>query len=233
MRPPDKCRTFLPIIISVTLFVALPVLAQVFQILKVAQTAKLYPDPDLDSPVLGEALKGAEAAVLKKLGDWYKVKVGELTGWLPRGALHDGSKLLHGEPVQERKSDDVLIGVYGKKTDPPGTVKKPGEMKPGEGPMCSKSSTDPSRLPSPVVRFLLFKRLLDTLSSACMTAPPSLRMEVRKPLQAMYRDPDDTGTPLLQVPLGEQVEIFKNVGDWFKARYQEKTGWMPVKAFEE
>lgn len=228
MGPPGKCRTFLPIILSVAFFLVIPVLAQISQILKVSQTAKLYPDPDLGSPALGDVLRGAEAAVLKQLGGWYKVKVGKLTGWLPREALHDGSKLLHGEPVQERKSEDVLIGVYGKKSDPPGPVKKPGEP-----PVCSKPSTDPSRLPSPAERFLQFEILKGVLGGACPSAHPSLKMEVLQPRQAMYQDPDETGTPLVQVRQGDQAELLKNVGDWFKVRYQEKTGWMPVKAFEK
>jgi hypothetical protein len=57
-------------------------------------------------------------------------------------------------------------------------------------------------------------------------------MEVLKPKQGIYQDPDDTGSPLVQVPRGEQVELLRNVGDWFKVRYQKKIGWMPVKAFE-
>jgi SH3-like domain-containing protein len=219
MRPPDKCRTFLPIIIIGCLFLALPVLAQISQILKVAHTGKLYQDPDLGSPALGQALTGAEAAVLKKVGDWYKVKVGELTGWLPREALHDSSKLLHGEPVQERKTEDVLIGVYGKKAGP----------------------AAPSRLLSPVARFLLWERSKDAILRDCLGTAISviplaclpLRMEVLKPQQAIYQDPDDTGSPLVQVPPDDQVELLKNVGDWFKVRYQQKTGWMPVKAFEK
>jgi hypothetical protein len=102
----------------------------------VAHTAKPLPDPDSGSPALGQAIKGADATVLKKLGEWYKVKVGELTGWLPREALYDNSELLQGEPVQERKSEDVLIGVQGKKAGP----------------------ADPSQPLSPVARFLRWER---------------------------------------------------------------------------
>jgi hypothetical protein len=208
---------FLPLALLIALMLVLPVLAQAPQILKVAQPAKLYPDPDLSSPPLGQAPVGLEAAILKKLGNWYKVKVGKLTGWLPREALHDSASLLNGDPVKEGGGKDVLMGVYGKK------ALGPGEDRPR---LMAEQTPSASARPRQV-EVTQPQKMGGPLSGA-----PPLRMAVRQPQQAVYQDPDDTGSPLVPVPQGEQVDLTKFVGDWIKVKYQGKTGWMPAKAFE-
>ncbi len=176
------------------------------------QLAKLYPDPDVTSPPLGQAPAGVEAAVLKKLGNWYKVQVGKLTGWLPREALHDSASLLNGDPVKEGGGKDVLMGVYGKKALGPGED-RPRMM--AEAQQAPPASAKPRQV----------ERIQPRKAGGALVT-------VRQPQQALYPDPDQTGSPLVALPQGEKVELSKFVGDWAKVKYRGQAGWLPARALE-
>jgi len=207
----------------------LPVLAQVPRVFKVAQPAKVYPEPDQDSRSLGLVPPGAEITVLKQVGDWYKVKVAGLTGWLPRGILRaslaDGSpSLLHGAPVQEGGSEDVLMGVYGKKTGPPGE-ERDRQIAMAEKFKETETHSKAKRGPEPPQA---------EASRPPVARPPVPDLEkALKRQQALYPDPDEAACPLAQVPAGVKVRILKQVGEWCKVKYLEKTGWLPAQALKE
>jgi SH3-like domain-containing protein len=194
-------------------------MAQAPKVLKITQPAKVYPDPDRDSPALGQAPPGAEAAVLKQVGDWYKVKVAGLTGWLPRAALQGGvAGLLHGAPVSEGGSEDVLMGVYGKKTGPPGPPRDEYPMAMAEKapsatarPEASMAQKAPPPAPSPA---------------------PRPERALQRP-QALYPEPDETAAPVARLPAGAKVSPVMQVGDWLKVRCQGRTGWVPATALQE
>ncbi|MBM4294480.1 MAG: hypothetical protein FJ126_06180 [Deltaproteobacteria bacterium] len=204
---------------AAVLILGLPVWAQVPQVLKITQPAKVYPDPDQDSPAVGQATPGAEAAVLKQVGGWYKVKVAGLTGWLPRVALQGGAAgLLHGAPVSEGGSEDVLMGVYGKRTGPPGLPRDEHPMA-----MAEKAPSATARVESPMAQ---------KLPPPPAPAAPRPEMALQRQ-QALYPEPDETAGPVAQLPSGAQVRLVRQVGDWLKVRYQDQTGWVPALALQE
>lgn len=56
-------------------------------------------------------------------------------------------------------------------------------------------------------------------------------MKVTQPNQSLYPDPDFAGTPIAPVPVGAEVNVQQQSGDWYKVEYQGKTGWLNRQAF--
>ena len=56
-------------------------------------------------------------------------------------------------------------------------------------------------------------------------------MKVTQPNQSLYPDPDFVGTPIAPVPVGAEVSVQQQSGDWYKVEYQGKTGWLNRQAF--
>jgi uncharacterized protein YraI len=216
-----SCKSTAILLLAAFLALGLPVLAQVPKFLKLGQPVKVYPDPDLSSPALGQAPGGAEAAVLRQVGDWYKVKVAGLAGWLHRGAVQasragDSQSLLQGAPVKEGGSEDVIMGVYGKKAGPP----EPRD----EHPRAMAEKAPPAGVePEPPM---------------ASKAPPLVTTALQSPErtlmgpQAIYPEPDEAAGPLAQAPAGAKVTVVKKVGDWCKVKYLDTSGWLPAQALK-
>ena len=56
-------------------------------------------------------------------------------------------------------------------------------------------------------------------------------MKVTQPNQSLYPDPDFAGTPIAPVPVGAEVTVQQQAGDWYKVEYQGKSGWLNRQAF--
>jgi uncharacterized protein YgiM (DUF1202 family) len=56
-------------------------------------------------------------------------------------------------------------------------------------------------------------------------------LKVSQPNQQLYPDPNFAGTPIAPVPVGAEVNVERQQGDWYKVEYQGKTGWMHNRAF--
>jgi hypothetical protein len=56
-------------------------------------------------------------------------------------------------------------------------------------------------------------------------------LKVTQPNQALYPDPDFGSTPVAPVPVGAEVNVERQAGDWYKVEYQGKTGWINRQAF--
>ncbi len=56
-------------------------------------------------------------------------------------------------------------------------------------------------------------------------------MKVTQPNQSLYPDPDCAGAPIAPVPVGAEVTVQQQTGDWYKVDYQGKTGWINRAAF--
>lgn len=56
-------------------------------------------------------------------------------------------------------------------------------------------------------------------------------LKVSQENQSLYPDPDFAGTPIAPVPVGAEVNVERQVGDWYKVEYQGKTGWINRQAF--
>ena len=57
-------------------------------------------------------------------------------------------------------------------------------------------------------------------------------LKVVQPHQSLYPDPDFASTPLASVPVGAEVNVDTQAGDWYKVKYQGKVGWINLQAFE-
>jgi hypothetical protein len=56
-------------------------------------------------------------------------------------------------------------------------------------------------------------------------------LKVTQPNQSLYPDPDFASTPVAPVPVGAEVSVERQAGDWYKVEYQGKTGWINRQAF--
>jgi hypothetical protein len=56
-------------------------------------------------------------------------------------------------------------------------------------------------------------------------------LKVTQPNQSLYPDPDFASTPVAPVPVGAQVNVERQAGDWYKVEYQGKSGWINRQAF--
>jgi hypothetical protein len=56
-------------------------------------------------------------------------------------------------------------------------------------------------------------------------------LKVSQPNQSLYPDPDFASTPVGSVPVGAEVNVERQAGDWYKVEYQGKTGWINRQAF--
>ena len=56
-------------------------------------------------------------------------------------------------------------------------------------------------------------------------------LKVTQPNQSLYPDPDFAGTPVAPVPVGAEVNVERQAGDWYKVDYQGKAGWINRQAF--
>jgi hypothetical protein len=56
-------------------------------------------------------------------------------------------------------------------------------------------------------------------------------LKVTQPNQSLYPDPDFASTPIAPVPVGAEVNVERQVGDWYKVEYQGKSGWINRQAF--
>ena len=56
-------------------------------------------------------------------------------------------------------------------------------------------------------------------------------LKVSQPNQSLYPDPDFASTPIASVPVGAEVNVERQAGDWYKVEYQGKTGWINRQAF--
>ncbi|OGR08959.1 MAG: hypothetical protein A3K23_05625 [Desulfobacca sp. RBG_16_58_9] len=58
-------------------------------------------------------------------------------------------------------------------------------------------------------------------------------MKVAQGNQTLYGEPNFSGTPIAPVPLGVEVKVVSQTGDWYKVEYQGNTGWMHRQAFAQ
>lgn len=56
-------------------------------------------------------------------------------------------------------------------------------------------------------------------------------LKVTQPNQQLYPDPNFGGTPIGPVPVGAEVSVVRQSGDWYQVEYQGKTGWLHRQAF--
>ena len=56
-------------------------------------------------------------------------------------------------------------------------------------------------------------------------------LKVSQPNQSLYPDPDFASTPVGTVPVGAEVNVERQAGDWYKVEYEGKTGWINRQAF--
>jgi hypothetical protein len=56
-------------------------------------------------------------------------------------------------------------------------------------------------------------------------------LKVTQPNQSLYPDPDFASTPVAPVPVGAEVNVERQAGDWYKVEYQGKSGWINRQAF--
>ena len=56
-------------------------------------------------------------------------------------------------------------------------------------------------------------------------------LKVTQPNQSLYPDPDFAGTPIASVPVGAEVSVQQQAGDWYKVEYEGKSGWLHRQAF--
>ncbi len=56
-------------------------------------------------------------------------------------------------------------------------------------------------------------------------------MKVTQPNQSLYPDPDFAGTPVASVPVGAEVTVLQQSGDWYQVEYQGQSGWLNRQAF--
>jgi len=56
-------------------------------------------------------------------------------------------------------------------------------------------------------------------------------LKVAQPNQSLYPDPDFASAPIAPVPVGAEVNVERQAGDWYKVDYQGKSGWINRQAF--
>lgn len=86
-----------------------------------------------------------------------------------------------------------------------------------------------------LVRYSKSARYLLALGLALMLLGPATCwgevLKVSQPNQSLYPDPDFASTPVGSVPVGAEVNVERQAGDWYKVEYQGKTGWLNRQAF--
>ncbi len=58
-------------------------------------------------------------------------------------------------------------------------------------------------------------------------------MTVSQANQSLYPEPNFAAAPIVAVPVGAQVNVLQQTGEWFQVEYQGKTGWMHRLAFPQ
>ncbi len=56
-------------------------------------------------------------------------------------------------------------------------------------------------------------------------------LKVTQENQSLYPDPDFAGAPIAPVPVGAEVSVTRQAGDWYKVDYEGKSGWINRQAF--
>jgi hypothetical protein len=56
-------------------------------------------------------------------------------------------------------------------------------------------------------------------------------LKVTQPNQSMFADPDFAGAPIAAVPVGAEVNVLHQAGDWYKVDFAGKEGWMHRQSF--
>ncbi len=86
-----------------------------------------------------------------------------------------------------------------------------------------------------LVRNSKFTRYLLALGLALAVLMPAAGwgevLKVSQPNQSLYPDPDFSSPPVAPVPVGAEVNVESQAGDWYKVEYQGKTGWLNRQAF--
>jgi uncharacterized protein YgiM (DUF1202 family) len=211
--------------------------------LKVAQPdQRLYPDPDLTSPVLATLPQGAEVLVLRQLGAWYKVDYQGKKGWAEQVTFRFPD-LLSPEPVKDGKGEDAVIGGMAKRKSPEtgmmaskqppsaGIMAERAEpAPPPAGGMTPKPAAAPGKMAAkaPPPTGMKAEKTPPTPEKPASLAPKFLR--VQEANQFLYPDPDTSSSPLGPVPVKARVKMLKQEGDWYKVEHQGKPGWLPIQA---
>jgi hypothetical protein len=58
-------------------------------------------------------------------------------------------------------------------------------------------------------------------------------LKVSQPNQQLYPQPDFASTPIAPVPVGAEVNVVQQSGDWYKVDYQGQSGWLNRQAFPQ
>ena len=86
-----------------------------------------------------------------------------------------------------------------------------------------------------LVRDAKFTRYLLALGLALVVLMPAAGwgevLKVSQPNQSLYPDPDFSSPPVAPVPVGAEVNVESQAGDWYKVEYEGKTGWLNRQAF--
>jgi hypothetical protein len=86
-----------------------------------------------------------------------------------------------------------------------------------------------------LVRYSKSVRYLLALGLALVVLMPAAGwgevLKVSQPNQSLYPDPDFGSPPVAPVPVGAEVNVERQAGDWYKVEYQGKTGWLNRQAF--
>jgi uncharacterized protein YgiM (DUF1202 family) len=215
--------------------------------LKVAQPdQRLYPDPDLTSPVLATLPQGAEVFVLRQLGAWYKVDYQGKKGWAEQVTFRFPD-LLSPVPVKDGKGEDAVIGGMAKQK-PPETGMMASKQPPSAGIMAERAEQAPppagGMAPKPpAAPPKMAAKPAATPGKLPGQEPPAAAKMPQKPAvsppkflrvqeanQFLYPDPDTSSSPLGPVPVKARVKMLKQEGDWYKVEHQGKQGWLPIQA---
>jgi hypothetical protein len=81
------------------------------------------------------------------------------------------------------------------------------------------------------VRYLLALGLALALLAPTICGAEVLK--VTQPNQSLYPDPDFASAPVGTVPVGAEVNVEHQAGDWYKVEYEGKTGWLNRQAFPQ
>jgi hypothetical protein len=58
-------------------------------------------------------------------------------------------------------------------------------------------------------------------------------MTVSQQNQSLYPEPNFAAAPIIPVPVGAQVNVLQQTGEWYQVEYQGKTGWLHRLAFPQ
>ncbi len=162
----------------------------------------LYPDPDFAGTPLCRVPLGGQVERLLSVGDWFKVTFQDCKGWINRSAFPELRP-----PAGEMTG--LLTG---------GGVKTSGRDEVALGGRARKSGRDEVALGGKAER-------MPSQGISRIEMLPTLKRN-----QALYRDPDPSGTPLGSVSAGQEVEVVARAGDWRKIKCGDRVGWLPQEA---